>query len=59
MSRGLGNFRTVEIDRMIGQYPQIFSSFYYLKTEFLSRQEIIVAADAANALSSFERAEKW
>jgi len=58
MSRGLGNFRTVEIDRMIRQYPQIFSSFYYLNPEFLSRKEFLLAANAANALSSFERAVK-
>jgi hypothetical protein len=50
MSSGLGNFRTVEIDRMIRQYPQIFSSFYYVNPEYLSRQEILLAADAANAL---------
>jgi len=55
ISRGLGNIRTVEIDRMIRQYPQIFSSFYYLKPEFLSRQEILLAAEAANALPALER----
>ena len=50
MSKGLGDFRTAEIDRMIRQYPQIFSSFYYVDPEFLTRQEILLAADAANAL---------
>ena len=58
MSRGLGNFRTVEIDRMIRQYPQIFSSFYYIKPEFLSRQEILITADAANALFAFRKRER-
>jgi len=49
--------RNDEIDRMIKQYPQIFSSFFYLKTEFLSRKEIVFAVRAANALDAFERAD--
>ncbi len=49
--------RNDEIDRMIRQYPQIFSSFYLLKTEFLSRKEIVFAVRAANALDAFERAD--
>jgi radical SAM superfamily enzyme YgiQ (UPF0313 family) len=48
--------RNSEIDRMIRQFPQIFSSFYYLKTEFLSRKEILFAVSAANALSEVGRA---
>ena len=50
--------RNSEIDQMIRQYPQIFSSFYYVKTEFLSHKELFFAVRAANALSAFERAVK-
>jgi radical SAM superfamily enzyme YgiQ (UPF0313 family) len=58
MSRGLGDFRTVEIDRMIMKYPQIFSSFYYVNPEFLSRQEILLAVDAANSLFALRERER-
>ena len=49
-STNLEYVRNDEIDRMIRQYPQIFSSFYHVKPEFLSRKEILFAARAANAL---------
>jgi radical SAM superfamily enzyme YgiQ (UPF0313 family) len=49
---GLKYVRNDKIDRMIRQYPQIFSSFYYVNPEFLSRREVLLAADAANALSA-------
>jgi len=58
VSTKLEYLRNSEINRMIRQYPQIFSSFYYLKPEFLSRKEILFAVYAANALSEVERAVK-
>ncbi len=49
-SRGLDDFRNAEMERMIRQYPQIFSNFYYLEPEFVSYEEFVAASWASNAL---------
>ena len=57
LSRGLAGFRNAEMDRMIRQYPQIFSSFYYVKPEFVSHEDFLAAAWAGNALSALSKGE--
>jgi hypothetical protein len=47
--------RNDEIDRMIRQYPQIFSNFYYLKPEFVSRKEFLLAVSAGDALYALSK----
>jgi radical SAM superfamily enzyme YgiQ (UPF0313 family) len=56
LSRGLEGFRNAEMERMIRQYPQIFSSFYYVEPEFVSQEEFVAAAWAGNALRDLSKA---
>jgi radical SAM superfamily enzyme YgiQ (UPF0313 family) len=58
LSRGLEDFRNAEMERMIRQYPQIFSSFYYVKPEYVSHEEFVAAAWAGNALCALSKEEK-
>jgi radical SAM superfamily enzyme YgiQ (UPF0313 family) len=57
LSRGLEDFRNAEMERMIREYPQIFSSFYYVKPEFVSHEEFVAAAWAGNALYGLSKEE--
>jgi radical SAM superfamily enzyme YgiQ (UPF0313 family) len=57
VSEGLEGFRTHEIDTMIREYPQIFSSFYYVLPEFIPREELHLAVWAGRALCRRHREE--
>jgi radical SAM superfamily enzyme YgiQ (UPF0313 family) len=55
---GLGNLCSAEMDKMIRQYPQIFSSFYYVEPEFVSRKEFLFAVSVGNALNGLSKGGK-
>ncbi len=58
LSMGLEDFRTAEMQRMIRQYPEIFSSFYHVKSEFVPHEEFAAAAWAGNALYRCSKGEQ-
>ena len=59
LSTGLEDFRNAEMERMIRHYPQIFSSFYYVRPESVSHEEFVAVAWAGNALSALSKGKAW
>ncbi len=49
-STGFADLSTTEMDRMIRDYPQVFSSFYYVEPEHVAYEEFVAAAWAGNVL---------
>ncbi len=55
--REMERFWNAEMDGLIRRYPQIFSSFYHIETEFVPHVEFRLAAWAGNALCTLSKGE--